>query len=117
MRATHDTFDGVPIDPAALPDDVDALKRIIGDMARDAVAARVEIEKLRFQLARFRRAQYGRSSEKIERTAEQQLELAIETLEEDDAQRIAAIPAFAQAVRFQVQCKASPPCTARTSAP
>ena len=106
----------MPIDPAALPDDVDALKRIIGDMARDAVAARVEIEKLRFQLARFRRAQYGRSSEKIERTAEQ-LELAIETLEEDDAQRIAAIPAFAQAVRCRVQCKASPPCTARTSAP
>ena len=64
-------------------------------MARDAVAARVETEKLRFQLARFRRAQYGRSSEKIERTAEQ-LKLAIETLEEDDAQRIAAIPAFAQ---------------------
>ena len=94
----------MPIDPAALPDDVDALKRIIGDMARDAVAARVEIEKLRFQLARFRRAEYGRSSEKIERTAEQ-LELAIETLEEDDAQRIAAIPAFAQAVEAESSVK------------
>ena len=94
----------MPIDSAALPDDVDALKRIIGDMARDAVAARAKIEKLRFQLARFRRAQYGRSSEKIERTVEQ-LELAIETLEEDDAERIAAIPAFAQAVDAESSVK------------
>ena len=64
------------IDPAALPDDIDALKRIISELARDAVAARAEIEKLRFQLARFKRAQFGRSSEKIERTIEQ-LELAM----------------------------------------
>ncbi len=83
------------IDPAALPDDIDALKRIIGELARDAVAARAEIEK--FQLARFKRAQFGRSSEKIERTIEQ-LELAIETLDEDHAQRIAAIPAVAAAI-------------------
>lgn len=85
------------IDPAALPDDVDALKRIIGEMARDAVASRAEIEKLRFQLARFKRAQFGRSSEKIDRTVEQ-FELAIETLEEDDAQRMAAIPAVTEAI-------------------
>jgi hypothetical protein len=38
----------VSFDPAALPNDVDALKSIIGDMVRDAVAARTEIEKLRF---------------------------------------------------------------------
>ncbi len=80
------------IDTAALPDDIDALKRIIGELTRDAVAARAEIEKLRFQLARFKRAQFGRSSEKIEHAIEQ-LELAIETLDEDHAQRIAAIPA------------------------
>jgi hypothetical protein len=49
----------VSFDPAALPNDVDALKSIIGDMVRDAVAARTEIEKLRFQLARFKRAQFG----------------------------------------------------------
>ena len=85
------------IDPATLPDDIGALKRIIGELARDAVAARAEIEKLRFQLARFKRAQFGRSSEKIEHTIEQ-LELAIETLDEDHAQRIAAIPAVAAAI-------------------
>lgn len=83
------------VDPAALPDDIDALKRIIGEPAQDAVAARAEIEKLRFQLARLKRAQFGRSSERIDRTVEQ-LELAIETLDEDHAQRIAAIPAGAE---------------------
>jgi transposase len=87
----------VSIDPAALPDDINALKRIISELTRDAVAARAEIEKLRFQLARFKRAQFGRSSEKIERTIEQ-LELAIETLDEDSAQRMAAIPAVAEAI-------------------
>lgn len=95
------------IDPAALPDDVDALKRIIGEMARDVVAARTEIEKLRFQLARFKRAQFGRSSEKIERTVEQ-LELAIETLEEDDAQRIAIVPAVAEAVESALEYSTKP---------
>ena len=56
--------------------------------------------KLRFQLARFKRAQFGCSSEKIDRTIEQ-LELAIETLDEDHAQRIAAIPAVAEQSRQQ----------------
>jgi transposase len=87
----------VSIDPTDLPDDVGALKRIIGAMARDAVLARTEIERLRFQLARLKRAQFGQSSEKIDQTVEQ-LELAIETLEEDDAQRMEAIPAVVSAI-------------------
>jgi transposase len=97
----------VSIDPAALPDDVDALKRMIGEMARDAAVARAEIAKLRFQLARFKRTQFGRSSEKNERTVEQ-LELAIETLEEDNAQRLAAIPAVAEAIETAAERSAKP---------
>ncbi len=95
------------IDPAALPDDVDTLKRIIGELARDAVAARTEIEKLRFQLARFKRTQFGRSSEKIERTIEQ-LELAIEAFDEDHAERTAAIPAVAEAIGVTSEQPARP---------
>ena len=76
-------------------------------MARDAVAARAEIEKLRFQLARFRRAEFGQSSEKVERTVAQ-LELAIETLEEDDAQCIAAIPAVAEVIAAAAEQNAKP---------
>ncbi len=56
---------GVTIAPESLPDDIAALKRIIADMARDATTAQAEIAKLKFQLARYRRAEFGRSSEKL----------------------------------------------------
>jgi transposase len=85
---------GVTIAPDSLPDDVAALKRIIADMARDATAAQAEIAKLKFQLARYRRAEFGRSSEKLAREAEQ-LELAIEALEEDHGERTAVSPDLA----------------------
>ena len=59
------------IAPDSLPDDIAALKRIIADMARDATTAQAEIAKLKFQLARYRRAEFGRSSEKLAREVEQ----------------------------------------------
>ena len=91
------------IAPESLPDDTAALKRIIAEMARDAVAARAEIAKLKFQLARYRRAEFGRSSEKLRREIEQ-LELAIETLEEDQAERLAAAsPAVAAVIADAVE--------------
>ncbi|HVT30080.1 MAG TPA: transposase [Lacipirellulaceae bacterium] len=51
-------------------------------MAQDAVNAQAEIAKLRFQLACYRRVEFGQSSEKLEREIDQ-LKLAIETLEAD----------------------------------
>src|SRR5438445_5330870 len=91
----------MPISPDQLPDETPALKRIITAMAQDAIAAQAEIAKLRFQLARYRRAEFGRSSEKLEREAEQ-LELAIEALETDQAERIAAAsPVVAAAIEAQ----------------
>jgi hypothetical protein len=56
-------------------------------MAQDAVAAQAEIAKLRFQLARYRTAEFGRSSEKMAREAEQ-LELMIEALGADQGERL-----------------------------
>ena len=87
----------MPISPDQLPDDPDALKRIIAAMAQDAVAAEALITKLRFQLACYRRAEFGRSSEKLAREQEQ-LELAIETLEADQAERLAGSPIVAAAI-------------------
>jgi transposase len=87
----------VVVDPAHLPDDVDALKRIIAGMAQDAVHARTLIEKLRFELARLKRAQFGTSSERLDGRIEQ-LELAIEALETDEAEGLAAAPALAEAI-------------------
>jgi hypothetical protein len=80
-----------------LPDEVEALKQIIADLARDAVVAQAEIAKLKFQLARYRRAEFGRSSEKLARDLAQ-LELAIEAVETDQAERLAASPPAVAAV-------------------
>ena len=91
------------IAPESLPDDIAALKHIIAEMARDAVAAQAEIAKLKFQLARYRRAAFGRSSEKLTREIEQ-LELAIESLESDQAERLAAAsPAVAAAIEAAIE--------------
>jgi hypothetical protein len=88
----------VPIAPDNLPDDPAALKSIIAAMARDGLTAQAEIARLKFQLARYRRAEFGRSSEKLARETEQ-LELALETLETDQAERLAtASPTVAAAV-------------------
>ena len=85
------------VDPAHLPDDVEALKRIIAGMAQDAIHAHTLIEKLRFELARLKRAQFGTSSERLSGRIDQ-LELAIEALESDEAESLAAAPAVAEAI-------------------
>src|SRR5690349_1009153 len=85
----------MPIAPDQLPDEPQALKGIIAAMAQDA---QTEIAWLKFQLARYQRAEFGRSSEKLAREAEQ-LELAIESLGEDQAERLAtAAPAVTAAI-------------------
>src|SRR4051794_27266599 len=67
-------------------------------MAQDGLTAQAEIARLKFQLARYRRAEFGRSSEQLARETEQ-LELALETLETDQAERLAtASPTVAASV-------------------
>ncbi len=95
----------MPITPDNLPDDLTALKRIIAAMALDAATAQAEIARLKFQLARYRRAEFGRSSEKLAREVEQ-LELALEALETDQAERLAtASPTVAAAVETAVEAQ------------
>ena len=94
-----------PLIGAALPDDLTALKRIIAAMAQDALTAQAEIARLKFQLARYRRAEFGHSSEKLGREAGQ-LELALEALETDQAERLAtASPAVAAAVETAAEAQ------------
>src|SRR5919112_5436832 len=66
-------------------------------LAQDAVHANTLIEKLRFELARLKRAHFGASSEKLTDRVEQ-LELAIETLETDEAERLATTPSVTEAI-------------------
>src|SRR3954467_3422824 len=95
----------MPIAPDQLPNEPEALKRIIAAMAQDVVAAQAEIARLKFQLARYQRAAFGRSSEKLAHEAEQ-LELAIESLEEDQAGRLAtAVPVVAAAIEGTVEAQ------------
>src|SRR3984893_12287204 len=88
----------MPIAGDPLPDDIAALRRMVV-AEREARAARereraaakaglraktLEIEKLKVQIARLRRQQFGRSSENIDRVIEQ-LELMIDELETEAA--------------------------------
>jgi hypothetical protein len=77
-----------------LPDDLEALKRLLAE--RDLTLAetnaqleiaeakvlsqRLELEKLRFQIAYFKRQKYGRSSEQLDQQLVQ-MQLSIEDLE------------------------------------
>ena len=97
---------------SALPDDVDALRALVIDLqarvqsrddalqARDAqlqagqqelVYLRTWIERLKLELARLRRMQFARSSEKLSERIEQ-LELIVEEFEASAAQKVTAAP-------------------------
>jgi len=74
-------------DPASdLPNDVDALRRLVIEQRAVLAARDLEIEKLKVQLARLRRMQFGRSSEKLDHEIAQ-LELQLEDLEESASAR------------------------------
>src|SRR5262249_12886323 len=79
-----------------LPADPDALRAFALACQAELKAAELsvqlrtlEIEKLKFQIAKLRRLQFGRSSERISRQMEQ-LELQLEELETGEAEAIAA---------------------------
>jgi transposase len=84
------------LDPDVPPDDADALRALLTERdaaiaERDAALlnARLEIEKLKVQLAALRRDRYGKSSERLA-AGIGQLEMLIGDLEEDQAEREAA---------------------------
>src|SRR5580658_1514200 len=82
---------------ADLPSDPDALRAFALACQAELKAAELsvqlrtlEIEKLKLQIARLRRMQFGRSSERITRQIEQ-LELKLEELETDEAADITEV--------------------------
>jgi transposase len=70
---------------AALPDDVESLKSLIIAQRAVILDRDLLIDKLRMQLARLKRMQFGRSSEQLD-TRIAQLELTLEELEVSDTQ-------------------------------
>jgi transposase len=76
---------------ADLPDDIESLKQLVIATQNDVAAVRARliieqltIEKLRFEIARLKRARYGRSSEQLDAQIAQ-LQLTIEDLEASQA--------------------------------
>jgi hypothetical protein len=72
------------LDVASLPDDAAFLKALLVEVDADRTAHKLLYERLKMQLARLRRMQFGSSSEKIAREVEQ-LELALEDVEAEAA--------------------------------
>ncbi len=80
------------IDLAALPDDVDTLHRMIGDLAEaldsERVEAQAEIDRLRQIVKMLQRNRFGRRSERLDGD---QLQLGLEDLDADIARAEAAL--------------------------
>jgi transposase len=76
---------------AALPDDVESLKRLVAQTRAALLIEQLTNERLRYQIAVLKRARFGRSSETLD-TQIEQLELTIEDLESS----VAELPTAAQ---------------------
>src|SRR3984957_200927 len=67
------------------------LKALIVSQHKLIVSRDSEIEQLKLLIAKLRRMRFGRSSEKLDRQIEQ-LELQLEALQQNDAEKVAALP-------------------------
>src|SRR5258708_11500363 len=80
---------------ATLPDldelNPNELRALIVSQHERIVSRDSEIEQLKLLIAKLRRIQFGRSSEKLDRQIEQ-LELRLEALQLNDAEKVAALP-------------------------
>lgn len=102
------------LNPADLPDDIDTLKALLWAHEVEVVGLKAqlnsraaEIEPLKLQIAKLRRMQFGRKSEKLDHQIEQ-LELQLEDLQADDAEAEREMPAVDQAPRKQAAPKPLP---------
>jgi transposase len=85
----------VDIDLAALPDDVETLKRMVRTLAAERAAlaeAQTEIERLRLIIQKLKRCQFGRRAERLDAD---QLQFCFEDLECDLARAEAKLPSGA----------------------
>jgi len=85
---------------ATLPDDVAALKALVIEQRAQLATRVAEIEQLKLLIAKFRRMQFGRSSERLDRSIEQ-MELRLEELQTAQA----ALP---PAAKPQIEEKSKP---------
>ena len=108
----------LPTDPEALRAFALACQSELATTTAELEAAKLavqlrtlEIEKLKFQIAKLRRMQFGRSSERLTRQIEQ-LELRLEELEAGEAQ---ARGTGQGASHCRTTCRVSRSCTSRST--
>ncbi|MEO6609719.1 MAG: IS66 family transposase [Aestuariivirga sp.] len=85
------------IDLANLPSDTEALRALVRVLAGDVKNKTLLIEQLKNQIAKLKRMQFSKSSEKIDREIAQ-LELQLDELHEDEGHAAATSPAVLQAL-------------------
>ena len=85
------------IDLTNLPSDTEALQALVRVLAGDVKNKGLLIEQLKAQIAKLKRMQFGKSSEKIDRQIAQ-LELQLDELHEDEGHATATSPAVVQAL-------------------
>ena len=83
------------IDLTNLPTDTQALQALVRVLAGDVKSKGLLIEQLKAQIAKLKRMQFGKSSEKLDSQIAQ-LELQLDELEEDEADAAARSPAALQ---------------------
>ena len=76
---------------AALPDDIEALKALVLEQRLVLATRDTEIEHLKLLIAKLKRMQFGRSSERLDKEVEQ-LELRLEELQTAQAEQAARKP-------------------------
>jgi transposase len=74
----------------SLPNDIESLQRLVIEQRAALLSRDVEIEKLKIELARLKRMQFGRSSEQLDQTIAQ-LELSLEELEASESELLAPL--------------------------
>jgi transposase len=74
----------------SLPTDIESLQRLVIAQQAALLSRDVEIEKLKIELARLKRMQFGRSCEQLDQTIAQ-LELSLEELEASESEILAPI--------------------------
>src|SRR6476469_3105180 len=94
----------LPTDPAALRAFALACQDELRAAEQSVQYKTLEIEKLKFQIAKLRRMQFGRSSERINRQIAQ-LELRLEALESEAAEDIAKAEAAEPAAPVRARNK------------
>ena len=98
MRTSTSQLDsaGMDIDVAALPDDVETLRRMVRSLAAERTAlseAQAEIERLRLIVRKLQRSQFGRRAERLDAD---QMQFGFEDLEADLARAEAKLPSRAE---------------------